>query len=376
MRIAHVTDCYLPRTGGIELQVRDLADQQRRAGHDVTVLTSTQGDPADGVRRLTRDELPEVLRGFEAVHAHFSLGSPFAWTGARTGSELGRPTVITMHSVPPPGPLLWAVGLATGCRGWRVRWTAVSEVAAAPLRIMLPGREIAVLHNGIDPSAWKIPASRPSRIDELVVVSVMRLTQRKRPVPLVRMLDRVRADLPAELRLRAVVVGDGPQRGTVQRALRSRGMNTWVDLPGLLTRAEIRDLYMRADLYLAPAKLESFGIAALEARCAGVPVVAMACGGVGEFVRDGLEGRLVGSDSEMARVAVRLLSSPDELDSLRVHNSGTLPPMTWDRVLDRSLQAYGPRLETARPGRHAVGRHALGRTSSAREAITRRARAG
>jgi glycosyltransferase involved in cell wall biosynthesis len=371
VRIAHVTDCYLPRTGGIELQVRDLADQQRRAGHDVTVFTPTEGDPAVGVRRLTRDELPAVLRGFDAVHAHLSLYSPFAWTGAWTGSELGRPTVITMHSVPPPGPLLWAVGLATGCRRWNVRWTAVSEVAAAPLRRMLPGREIAVLHNGIDPSAWKVPTSRPSRIDELVVVSVMRLAQRKRPVPLVRMLDRVRADLPAELRLRAVLVGDGPQRGAVQRALRSRGMDAWVDLPGRLTRAEIRDLYVRADLYLAPAKMESFGIAALEARCAGVPVVAMACGGVGEFVRDGREGHLVGSDAEMARVAVRLLSCPDELDSLRVHNSGTLPPMTWDRVLDRSLQAYRPRLEKARPGRHA-----LGRTSSAREAITRRARAG
>lgn len=370
MRIAHVTDCYLPRTGGIELQVRDLAAQQRLAGHDVTVFTSTEGDPVPGVRRVTRHELPALLHGFDAVHAHLSLGSPFAWAGARTGSRLGYPTVITMHSVPPSGPLMSAVGVATGCRRWNVRWTAVSEVAAAPLRAMLPGREIAVLHNGIDPSAWQLAADRPARIDELVVVSVMRFAQRKRPMPLVRTLERIRAGLPVALRLRAVLVGDGPQLETVRRTLRSRGMDGWVDLPGRLSREQIRDLYTRADLYLAPARLESFGIAALEARCAGLPVVAMACGGVREFVRDGREGHLVRSDKEMARVAVRLLSSPDQLDALRVHNSSTQPPMTWDRVVARSLDAYRPALTggAARPGRHAAGR-----ASRTEEPVRRRA---
>lgn len=362
MRIAHVTDCYLPRTGGIELQVRDLAAQQRLAGHDVTVFTSTEGGSADGVRRVTRQELPALLRGFDAVHAHLSLGSPFAWTGARAGSQLGCPTVITMHSVPPPGPLMWAAGLAAGCRRWNVRWTAVSEVAAAPLRSMLPGRAVTVLHNGIDPSAWHLPASRPTGTDELVVVSVMRFAQRKRPIPLVRMLDRIRAGVPAARRLRAVLVGDGPQLDSVRRALRAREMDSWVDLPGRLSREEIRKLYTRADLYLAPATLESFGIAALEARCAGLPVVAMACGGVREFVRDGREGHLVGSDAEMARVAVRLLTNPDALDSLRAHNSSTQPPMTWDRVVDRSLQAYCSdiSIDVERGGRHAAGRTATG----------------
>ncbi len=369
MRIAHVTDCYLPRMGGIELQVRDLAAQQRLAGHDVTVFTSTDGDAADGVRRVTRHKLRTMLGGFDAVHAHLSLGSPFAWTGARTGSALGCPTVITMHSVPPPGPLMWAAGLATGCRRWNVRWTAVSEVAAAPLRSMLPGREIVVLHNGIDPSAWQLPVSRSSRIDELVVVSVMRFAQRKRPLPLVRILDRIRSNLPVGVRLRAVLVGDGPQLEAVRRALRARDMDAWVDLPGRLCREEIRDLYTRADLYLAPAKLESFGIAALEARCAGLPVVAMACGGVGEFVRNGREGHLVRSDAEMARVAVRLLSSPDELDSLRMHNCSTQPPMTWDRVVDQSLEAY----RSPPAGRMRAGRHAAGRTGAADESVRRRA---
>lgn len=340
MRIAHVTDCYLPRTGGIELQVHDLAAHQRAAGHHVEVLTSTEGVDEPGVRRLSRRALPAALREFDAVHAHSSLVSPFAWTGAATGSDLGLPTVVTMHSVPPPGPVLWAAGLAAGWRRWDVQWAAVSEVAARPLRTMLPGREVRVLHNGIDTEVWTLPP-RLERVEELTVVSVMRLAQRKRAVPLVKILERVRAQVPAHVRVRAVVVGDGPQRGAVERALARRGMDGWVHLAGRLDREQIRALYLQADVYLAPATLESFGLAALEARCAGLPVVAMRCGGVVEFVQEGVDGFLVGDDAEMAAVTARLLRTPAELEAVRAHNTATAPSMTWDRVVAASLAAYG-----------------------------------
>lgn len=360
MKIAHVTDCYLPRTGGIELQVHDLADQQRAAGHDVSVLTSTRGEPLDGVCRIGRHELALILPGFDAVHAHTSLFSPFAWTGAAIGSELGRPTVITMHSVPPPGWLLRGVSAAGGWQRLNVVWTAVSDVAARPLRQMLPGQAVEILHNGIDPARWQ-QAARTAVNSELCLVSVMRFTKRKRPLPLVRILGRVRADLPRSVRVRAVMVGDGPQREAVQRALRRRGMDSWVDLPGRLSREEIRSLYGRADLYVAPATMESFGIAALEARSAGLPVVAMARGGVGEFVHDGVEGHLVTSDREMVGTVTRLLSNRAELETIRAHNSQTEPTMTWSRILERSIEAYGAqRFELTTASGHAGGRGTTG----------------
>jgi len=343
VRIAHVTDCYLPRAGGIELQVRDLAARQRAAGHQVQVLTDTAGPDQPHVQRLDSSrQLRATLQGgaVDAVHAHSSLVSPFAWTGAAAGSALGLPTVVTMHSVPPAGPVLWAAGLLAGWRRWDVHWTAVSDVAAKPLRAMLPGQRVSLLHNGIDADAWRLP-QRLERLDELTVVSVMRLAQRKRPMALLRVLEQVRAQLPEHVRLRAVVVGEGPRRPAMEQTLRRRGMAGWVDLPGQCTREEIRALYLQADLYLAPATLESFGIAALEARCAGLPVVAMACGGVREFVRNGVEGFLVGSDADMASVTARLLADPLALDAVREHNSTTAPSMTWDHVLARSLQLYG-----------------------------------
>ncbi|HEV7657870.1 MAG TPA: glycosyltransferase [Mycobacteriales bacterium] len=75
---------------------------------------------------------------------------------------------------------------------------------------------------------------------------------------------------------------------------------------------EIRSLYEQPDLFVAPAVLESFGIAALEARCAGLPVLARTAGGIGEFGGHDRHGLLAGSDSELVRDLVRLAADSAE----------------------------------------------------------------
>jgi glycosyltransferase involved in cell wall biosynthesis len=217
------------------------------------------------------------------------------------------------------------------------RWTAVSEVVAGVLRRSLPNRPVDVLHNGIDPTHWRNPrhGGHP-----LTIVSTMRLARRKRPLALLRTLERIRAVVPLDVNVRAVIVGSGPQAEAVATETRRRGLADWVELPGRLTRFEIQQLYAAADVYLAPAGLESFGVAALEARCAGLPVVAMASGGVGEFIRHGVEGYLVGSDLQMAETTAALLTDFARLMRIQQHNRDTDPAMTWDHVIPQHLTAY------------------------------------
>ena len=62
----------------------------------------------------------------------------------------------------------------------------------------------------------------------------------------------------------------------------------WVSLPGRVSREELRRLHWDSDLYLSTARLEAFGIAALEARTAGLPVVARRGTGADDFVEDGV----------------------------------------------------------------------------------------
>jgi glycosyltransferase involved in cell wall biosynthesis len=366
MKIAHISDCYLPRLGGIEMQVHDLAVQQRAAGHDVTVITATPRARHDHtasevvddvpVLRVTVDlpfELPvhprtgrQIARlldsqEFDAVHVHAGLVSPFAYAAAPVVVRAGLPMVITVHSL--WGYLTPAFRLLDVWRQWS-RWpvvlSAVSDVAAAPIRrVAGPEVDVDVLPNGIDAAAWQL-RPLPRDPDEVHLVAVMRLAPRKRPLPLLRALREARRLVPEQVRLRATVVGEGPQRTPMRRYLDRHGLSDWVDLPGRCTRDQIRELYRRTDVFVAPANLESFGIAALEARCAGLPVVAMANTGIREFVAHGVEGLLASSDADLAASLARLARSPQLRGQIAAHNRSVKPLVTWDDVLARTEAAY------------------------------------
>ncbi len=102
-----------------------------------------------------------------------------------------------------------------------------------------------------------------------------------------------------------------------------------------------------ADAFVAPARLESFGIAALEARCAGLPVVAMRHGGVGDFVTDGLDGHLVADDDELAARLVGLLRDRPQLQRLGARLRDRPVPLAWSDVLARCEQVYALHLASS-----------------------------
>lgn len=354
MKILHVTDCYLPALGGIEMHVHDLAERQRANGHEVQVLTRTP-DPS-GTRHRAADVL-EVSGGVldlqggavvrhlvrdgavDVVHAHLSVGSPLAWSALRSGRH--GATVATMHSVLPNVPAVVRAGLLLTGVPWRgVTFTAVSRCAADRLRAAARDLHVTVLPNGIDPDRWRTP--HVSAADSVFrVLSVGRFVRRKRMRAVVALLDRLRAELPRQIELRAVLVGDGPELSRVRRDVEDAGLSHSVRLVGARSRDDIGRLLSRTDAYVAPAYLESFGLAALEARCAGVPVVAMADSGTTEFVRHGVEGLLVDDDAAMGAALLGLATDPVLRRRIAEHNQQTAPVMSWSNVLARHEQIYG-----------------------------------
>jgi glycosyltransferase involved in cell wall biosynthesis len=360
VKIAHVTDFYLPRLGGIEMHVHDLAVRQQAAGHAVEVLTSTPGAGGPGgdvpVRRVseaTRRPValnpvgPRLIGGllragrYDVVHVHAGVLSPLAFAAVAAAVEAGIPAAVTLHSFLTRWEAAFgALDATIGWSRWPVQWTAVSDVAAGSVRRLVgPDRPVLVLPNGIDPGEWRVEPA-PRRADQVLVVAVMRLAARKRPLPLLRMLRRVRRELPGAVDLRAVIIGEGPQRPTLERFRWQFRMTGWVDLPGRLSRGAIRQVFERADLFVAPAVLESFGIAALEARCGGLPVLARAGSGIGEFVVDGQDGLLAASDRQMARDLVRLAGDPAERARLSRHSRQVPTELAWPAVLRRTAAAY------------------------------------
>lgn len=359
MRIGLVTDCYVPQVGGIEMQVHDLAQRLQQAGHEVVVITSMGGpDVVDGVRvrrlevpllpfnipftpktfRLVADGLER--EGVDVAHFHGGIVSPLAYGAARRSQAQGIPSVVTTHCLwSYATPAFAALDRAVRWTEWDVVLSAVSEVAAEPLRrVAGPGRPVVVLPNGIDHAAWEVDPE-PADGRPITIVSVMRLAPRKRPLHLLKMLKQVHERLPHS-DVRTVIIGEGPERRSLERYLAASGLEHRVALVGRRSREEIRQQFARSDLFVAPANLESFGIAALEARCAGLPVVAKERTGIGEFVEHGREGLLAHSDRDMVDQLVRLVRDRELRLLITKNNRETRAPVDWSEVVERNVAAY------------------------------------
>lgn len=374
VRIAHISDCYLPRTGGIETQVRSLALRQVDSGDDVCVITATVDprgvrsghDILDGisVRRITvrtpgdlpihprtRRHVDEALRSWQPDVAHIHVGaiSPFAWGAVRAAVDVGVPTVVTVHSV-------WAGVAQRGYAGAHAvsKWTrkgvvmsAVSDMAAERIRRSLHC-DVLVIPNGIDPQPWRIEHV-PAGPGVIRIASVMRFAPRKRALPLIHMLHEAHERLrKVGITLHATVIGDGPVRSKAQAYVRDHGLTENIALPGRMTHDAIRGIYGASDVYVQPSVKESFGIAAMEARCAGLPVIVRAETGSTQFISNRQEGLVVSDDEGMIAGIVELARNAQLRTRIANHNQITEPDQTWPRVLTNVREAYALAQASAR----------------------------
>ena len=364
MRIVHVSDCYAPRSGGIEIQVRDLARGQVAAGHEVHVLTATierDRSPGsageDGVQvhrlglRLARDVPvnPGAARRMRAlfrqldpdvVHVHAGVVSPFAFDGARVALRAGVPLAITWHCMLDGIlPMLRAGVRLSRWRNAPVALSAVSRVAGERVERVF-GRPVSVVPNGIDLQRWVAAVrSDPAAEGPLRCVATMRLAPRKRGPALIDIISVATRQLgPGGIAVQ--IIGGGPAQPIMRRRLRRRGLGDVVRMRGRLERGRLLEEYERADVFIAPASLEAFGIAALEARTAGLVVVGRRGTGLEEYVTDGVDGLLVDDDAGVARALGELAQDRELLGSLSRHARKHLPKQGWAATQEAAMAEY------------------------------------
>lgn len=362
MKIALLSDCYLPRLGGIEVQVHDLAQRLIARGHEVEAFTVTPSHADDysgyevidgvGVNRFALG-LPHDIAinpmavsdlrrrlsdgSFDVVHAHMGVISPFSMDGMRVAMHLGIPAAVTWHSVQS-----WATPLIRPL-GYVKRWgdggaalSAVSAVAAKPVQSLAgPYNNVTVLPNGIDTDVWTPGTALGD--GTVRVISAMRLARRKRPLEFFKVMKAVHDEAP---NIRLEIAGEGELRSKLLRAIDLADAHDWVSLPGRLTRPQLHERYRASSIYVAPARLEAFGIAALEARSTGLPIVAPHQSGVSEFVTTGVNGLLVDGDDGMIAALTRLALDHDLRESMAQTNRTTRPAQAWDRVVEMAEAEY------------------------------------
>lgn len=387
VKVALLSDCYLPRLGGIEVQTHDLATHLRDAGHEVEIFTATgNGDPSrstvptveDGLRVHRFDlglpgGLPinpfvtgEVGRrlaegGFDVGHVQMGVISPFAVDMARVTLGAGLPLAVTWHCViDGSAPLHRSMGYAARWAERGGALSAVSGMAAERVEsILRPGQRVGVLPNGIDVEVWRRPTPRvvtteveseaPASVateagsavgaGPIRIVAAQRMAPRKRPEALIDALLRARTLVPERIALQATVVGDGKLRQRLQERLDRDGVD-WISLPGRVTRDELRELHWASDVFVSAARLEAFGIAALEARTAGLALVVREGTGASDFVEEGVSGLSAGSDAALGDAVARLATDRALLERIQKHNTDVAPVQDWPRVVDLALGEY------------------------------------
>jgi glycosyltransferase involved in cell wall biosynthesis len=258
------------------------------------------------MRRLVRDT------GAVLVHANGSRAMLYAGLAARL---TGRPCVWHVRVLEPDPPLDWVLArLAT-------RIVAISD--AVRMRFGRSSRAAArstVVPNGIDLGAF-VPARSASEVRaELglpagarVVGSVGRLVPYKGYAYLLDAFARLRGKHPD---VRLLLVGDGPERASLERQARAQGVEADARLAG--HREDVADLVQVMDVFVLPSVAEHFGRVLLEAMALARPIVATAAGGVPEIVRDGATGLLVPPRDALALATAvgALLDDPARADAL------------------------------------------------------------
>ena len=193
--------------------------------------------------------------------------------------------------------------------------TAVSEsLRKDTLKLFGVERAIQVVNNFICTQHFERAADEAFRKSiapngEPIITHISNFRPVKRVQDVLETFIGIRKVIPAKL----LLVGDGPERSRIEKMAMDQGVDDDMICIGKI-KNPVEPLLI-SDLFLLPSETESFGLAALEALAAGVPVVASDSGGIPEVVDHGKSGFLapVGDVQQMAKYALQLLENPEQM---------------------------------------------------------------
>jgi phosphatidyl-myo-inositol dimannoside synthase len=318
-----VTNDFPPRVGGIESFVLSMvrrmppdqvvvhtARQPADAAFDATLPFPVVRDPSRlmvPTRSITNRSIA-IARDMDCESVWFGAAAPLGLMAHKLKSRAGvRRTVATTHghevwwaSTPGTRAMLRRIGDTNDVLTYLGTYTrhriakALSAKAGARMVQLAPGVDDQAFHPGIDGSAVRESYGLG---DRPVVVCVSRLVARKGQDMLIRSLPLIHRRVPDAA---VLIVGDGPQRGDLEKLVDKLGLRrdvvftgrkAWVDTPAYFAAGDV--FCMPTRTRKAGFEIEGLGIVYLEASACGLPVVAGDSGGAPDAVQDGVTGYVV-----------------------------------------------------------------------------------
>ena len=354
MKIGIVTQSYYPKPGGVTEVVHYTAAELRRAGHEVTIITTRYGGrprKEPGVIRIGRNilyhtngacknvtagwrlrrQLEEIFRRerFDIIQTHCPL-DPTLPALTILSDLAGAKLVGTFHAAAEKNGLYALLRpLVEWGAGHLDHRIAVSGPARDFVSRYFPG-EYEIIPNGIDSGRFHpdVAPVEGLRDGKLNILFVGRMDRRKGLPYLFRALPLIQRSIPRLVRL--ILVGEGSLRRKVMPRPISLG-GAEIMAVGRVDAELLPSYYASADIFCSPATgRESFGIVLLEAMASGIPIVASDIPGFRNVVTGGKDGFLVapGSPEEIADAVTRIAG--DSAMAARMAGAGRLKALDYD----------------------------------------------
>ncbi|KAH9917322.1 transferase [Fomitopsis serialis] len=374
-----VCDFFHPNVGGVESHIYMLSANLIKRGHRVIVITHSHPPDRVGIRWLlpglkvyyvpfptiaSSATLPNFLtflpylrtivlrEGVELIHAHASL-SALGHEGILHAHHMGVRTVFTDHS-------LFGFDDAASILTNKLLEAALRNVDAAicvshtgrentVLRARLPPECVYVIPNALVADQFK-PDPNAKKTNEVTIVVISRLAYRKGIDLLVATAPRICALFPNV----KFVIGndagaDGPKMIDLLQMREKHTLQDRIEMLGSVRHSDVPDV-RRANpgsIFLNTSLTESFGIAILEAACAGLYVVATRVGGVPEILPDDMMSFANPDEDDVVRAMAEAIDivSKGQHDPARAH-ARVKQFYDWAQIAERTERVYSNVMRT------------------------------
>ena len=202
-------------------------------------------------------------------------------------------------------------------------------------------KEIEVIHNFFCPNHFKKSPDeefrqRISPKGEPVLTHISNFRPVKRILDVVHIFNKVIQEKDCRL----LLVGDGPDRSQAEKLCKDLKISHLVTFLGKV-KNPIEPLAI-SDVFILPSEAESFGLAALEAMAAGVPVISTNTGGLPEVNEQGESGflRNVGDVDGMASDLLQILETPESLNEFKAGAKKRAQNFNIEIILPQYLDLY------------------------------------
>lgn len=369
MRIAIVTEVFLPKIDGVVTRLTRTLDQLAAMGHDVIIFApgnppnTYAGFPVYKLPSLSFWVYPEIkfavppvrfwkqIRDFDpdVIHAVNPI-----WTaalGVFAAKRDAYPLVCSYHTnVPDYVDALgigWTRKMATGAIRWLHNQAQVNLCTSDPMITKASAMGIerltlwpkAVDTEGYHPSKASMKARSQltdNHPDAPLVTYIGRISKEKDLERLNNVMVLVRNQVPGA---RLGIVGGGPYLQKLQESFDP----SFTTFTGYLSGEELASAFASGDVFVFPSATETLGLVALESFASAVPVVGTNAGGIPFVIDEGRTGHLIpadGFDEDWASAIIDLLQDPARREKIGAAARKEAEKYSWRESTEALVHAY------------------------------------